>query len=74
MSNQFHGRRSRTDLPDVAAIKAKLEAEMAEGYLEVAPEGISFRQLLFVYASMIREGRDRTLGSLRALFRFHPAH
>lgn len=74
MSN--HARRQHTpgNLPDQSSILARIEAELANGYLEVPAEGITFKQFLCVYLAFAREGRERMVGGLRSLFRFHPAH
>ena len=55
-------------------ILALLQAEMAEGYLQVPVEGITFNQLIGVYAELFREGRNRMFNGVRSLFRLHPAH
>ena len=55
------------------AILAKIETELAQGYVEVEMEGISFTRLVFIYVAGAREARDRMLNSVRSLFRLHPA-
>lgn len=73
MSTPMQSRDSET-YPNLQAMLARIEAEMAAGYLEVQSEGLSFRELVCVYAALLREGRDRVFGSIRSLFRLHLAH
>ncbi len=73
MRHRESTRESDNSLP-TSEILARLRAEMAEGYIEVPVEGVTFKQLIGVYAELFREGRDRMFDSIRSLFRLHPAH
>ena len=66
-------RKSLNELPS-ATVLGRLQAELTEGYFEVPTDGVAFKQLVYVYAEMLRETRERMLNSIRSLFRLHPAH
>ena len=73
MSNQKR-HRTTDQLPSSQAVLARIEAELADGYIEVAPQGITAREFFALYLALAREGCDHLLGGVRSLFRFHPAH
>lgn len=73
MRHRESTRESNSSLP-TSEILARLQAELAEGYMEVPVEGITLKQLIGVYAELFREGRERMFDSIRSLFRLHPAH
>ena len=73
MRHRESTRESSPSLP-TSEILARLQAEMAEGYIEVPVAGISFKQLIAVYIELARAGRDRMFDSVRSLFRLHPVH
>ena len=66
--------RATNQLPSAQAVLARIEAELAEGYIEVEPEGITPREFFALYLALVREGCDHLLGGVRSLFRLNPAH
>ena len=66
--------RATPQLPSSHAVLARIEAELADGYVEVAPEGITAREFFALYFALFREGCDHLLGGVRSLFRLNPAH
>ena len=72
MRNQDSTRLHHVRTPQQTA--ARIDAELAHGYVETEPEGLTLQELLCVYRALLREGRDRVFDNVRSLFRLHPAH
>lgn len=74
MSSYAHGRPAQPALYNLRAMLNKVEAELANGYVEIEVEGLSARRLFCIYAVAVRQRYQRTIGGMRSLFRLHPAH
>ena len=74
MSNHTHKRPLKDSLSNARTTLATVESQFADRYVEVEIEGISFVRFVCIYIAGARELRDRTLNSVRSLFRLHPAH
>ena len=73
MSNQKHNR-APVSLSSPQNVRARIAAELAQGYVEVAPEGVTVQEFSALYLALVREGYDHLLDGVRSLFRLHPAH
>lgn len=74
MSKNTHKHPRKHTLSNAPGLLAKLESELAQGYVEVGIDGISFMQLVYIYLAGARELRDRTAQHISRWFRLHPAH
>ncbi len=74
MSQYTRRRQFKESLQHSKGMFAKVDQEMAEGYLEVEITGMTLRRLLCVYGVMLRDAWAYTSGSVRSLVRVTPAH
>ena len=66
-----HPLRTPTETPQ--DMYAKVEQELAEGYVEVEITGMTFRRLVCVYTVLLRGAWAHTLATIRSFFHIDPA-
>ncbi len=64
----------KDSLSDAKSILVTVEVELAERYVEVEIDGLSFTRLVCIYIAGAREARDRMANGISKLLRPHPAH
>ncbi len=74
MSHYTRRRQLKDAIETSQGMHAKVEQELAEGYLEVEITGMTMRRLLCAYAVMLRSAWVYTLGSVRSIVRATPVH
>lgn len=74
MSKYTRSLHVKDSIADSQSMLAKVQAEMAEHYVEVEAEGLSLARLCCIYLAGAREARLRTLHGIRSLFRLRTAH
>ncbi len=73
--SQYTRRRQLKDSIEMSqGMYAKVEQEIAEGYLEVEITGLTMRRLVCAYGVMLRSAWSYTLGSVRSIVRATPVH
>jgi hypothetical protein len=74
MSKYTRSQHVKDSIVSTQSMLSKVQAELADRYVEVEREGISLARLVCIYLAGAREARIRTVHSLRSLFGLRHAH
>jgi hypothetical protein len=74
MSKYTRSRHAKDTVHNTQSMLAKVQSELADRYVEVEAEGLSFTRLACIYIAGAREARDRMLEGVRSLFGLKHAH
>lgn len=74
MSTYTRSQHVKDSIDGTRSMLTKVQAEMAERYVEVETDGISLARLGCVYLASAREAKHRMLHGVRSLLRLTPAH